>query len=305
MRTFLALIASLGLVACVGGIEQPTDTQDPDPNGTGGGGSGQAAVDAKKLFETNVHPVIASLCVGCHNSTGPNGNVTGFVSTTVSNAYATATGYQALVGNWTPEGAPIVTKITAASKTPSHQSITYSMDQLTKITGWLTKELEARGAGTPGGNGNESAGEATQRLLEEWSGCMTLTNFETADMRAWGNDNANNPGGQCKTCHSLGEYGHIASATSTTFFPTITEDKYYMLQYFAVDLSLGVAAAKIIINDRSFEGVSTRTAPHQQHGDFNYQNTQGYAALQAFYNSTMTAKVAAPGGICGPKKLKN
>ena len=63
--------------------------------------------------------------------------------------------------------------------------------------------------------------------------------------------------------------------------------------------------AKIIVNDRSFEGVGTRTAPHQQHGDFDPTNNNGYAALQAFYTSTMNAKLAAPGGVCGPSQLTN
>jgi len=303
MRIFLAMIASLGLVGCVGGIEQPGDTLDPDPGGTGGGGSGQAAVEAKALFESGVYPTISTLCVGCHNASGPNGNVTGFVSTELSNAYATATGYQALVGNWTPEGAPIVTKITGANKTPSHQPISFNPDQLDKITQWLNKELEARGA-TTGGNPDETAGEATQRLLEEWSGCMTLTNFEAADMRQWGNVNANNAG-NCRTCHSKGEYGFVADNQSSFFFQTITTNKYYMLQYFSVDLSMGVPAAKIIVNERSFTGVGTGIAPHQQHGTFNPTNNNGYAALQQFYNTTMTAKTTAPGGICGPSTLLN
>jgi hypothetical protein len=311
MRISLALIASLGLVGCVGGLESagPTGpTADPEEDGTGGGTvDGDAAAQAKKLFEDNVHPTLQAMCVGCHSSSGPVGNVTGFVSTDLSNAYQTAVGYQAVVGSWTPDGAPILTKITGANKTASHQSINYSNDQINKITEWLNKELEARGAntgGNPGGpTGPESAGQATTRLLGEWTGCMTQANFEAADMRNWGNVGSNE--GNCRTCHGLGEFGFIASNTSTNFFPTITEDKYYLLQYFAVDLSQGVAAAKIVINERSFEGVGNGLAPHQQHPNFDVQNNNGRAALQAFYNSTMAAKQAAPNGVCGPSKLKN
>jgi len=303
MRTFLALIASLELVGCVGGIETPT--QDPDPGGTGGGGTGDAAVQAKKLFEDNVHPILAATCIGCHNKTGPQGNVTGFVSANLQDAYATTTGYQAVIGDWTPTGAPILTKITAATgKTPSHQSINYTMDQQNHITEWLSKELEARGAGGATNPAGENASQITTRLLQEWSGCMTLVNFEAADMRAWGNVNANGQG-DCRTCHSQGEYGHVAANTSNLFFPYISEDKYYMLQYFSVDLSMGLAAAKVIINDRSFEGVGNRLAPHQQHGSFDPTNNNGYAALQTFYNTTASAKAAAPGGVCGPTHLMN
>jgi hypothetical protein len=303
MRNFLALIASLGMVGCVGGIESPTD--DPPDEGTGGGQTDlDAAAQAKKLFEDNVHPTIMNLCIGCHNTTGPQGNVTGFVSQNLSNAYVTAVGYQAIIGDWTPTGAPILTKITDANKTVSHQPINYSNDQITKITEWLNKELEARGAGGGPGGGPESAAAVSQRLLEEWSGCMTLANFEAADMREWGNVNAGG-GGDCRTCHALGEYNFIASNTSTVFYPYITQDKYYMLQYFSVDLSDGIPAAKIIINDRSFAGVGNRLAPHQQHPNFNPTNNQGYQALQQFYNTTASAKAAAPMGICGPTQLLN
>lgn len=305
MRISLALIASLGLVGCVGGLEStggPTD--NPDPGGTGGGTVDEdAAAQAKRLFEENVHPIATRQCIGCHSSTGPVNNVTGFVSSNLQDAYATAVGYQAVVGTWTPDGAPILTKITGDNKTPSHQPLAYSNDEINKITEWLNKELEARGAGTGGPTGPESAGQATTRLLNEWSGCMTQQNFEAADMRNWGNVNTNE--GQCKTCHAGAEYGFVASNISNNFFNVITEDKYYMLQYFAVDLSLGVAAAKIIVNDRSFEGVGNRLAPHQQHPGFNPQNNNGYAALQAFYTSTMAAKTAAPNGVCGPTKLLN
>ncbi len=305
MRISLALIASLGLVGCVGGLESAGPTADPDPDGTGGGTVNEdAAAQAKRLYEENVHPIATGMCLGCHNSAGPVNNVTGFVSADLQNAYATAVGYQAVVGTWTPDGAPILTKITDATKTPSHQPLAYSNDQINKITEWLNKELEARGAPGPDQpQGPESAGQATTRLLQEWSGCMTQANFEAADMRAWGNVNSNE--GQCKTCHAGAEYGFVASNVSTNFFNVITEDKYYMLQYFAVDLSLGVAQAKIIVNDRSFEGVGNRLAPHQQHPGFNPQNNNGYAALQAFYQSTMAAKAAAPNGVCGPSKLLN
>lgn len=307
MKTFFALIASLGLVGCVGGLEPTGPTADPEEEGPGGGTvDGDAAAQAKKLYEDNVHPVATRLCIGCHNAAGPAGNVTGFVSSDLTNAYATAVGYQAVVGNWTPEGAPILTKITV-NPTASHQGIAYSNDELNKITEWLNKELEARGA--PGPNdpqGPESVGALTQRLLAEWTGCMTLQNFEAADLRAMGNVNANNNGGQCKTCHALGEYGFIASNTSNpNFFPTITEDKYFLLQYFAVDLSGGVANAKIIVNDRSFQGVAQQLAPHQAHPSFNATNNNGYQALTQFYNTTMAARNAAPNGVCGPSKLLN
>jgi hypothetical protein len=291
-------------VGCVGGIES---TQNPPPGGVGGGGSGDAAAQAKKLFEDNVHPISLQYCSGCHTAGMPQGNVTAWVSPDLTNAYVTAVGYQALIGDWTPTGAPILTKITNTNKTSDdpHKSIMYTDSEIAKITDWLNKELEARGA-TGGGTpmGPETPGQVSERLLQEWSGCMTLTNFEAADMRQWGNSQSNE--GRCKTCHNLGEQGMIASDTSTpNFFNYITTDKYYMLQYFSVDLSKGVEMATIMVNTRSFEGVGLGLPPHNAHPPFQPDQIDGYQALQNFYQTTMAAKMAAPNGVCGPTQLLN
>ncbi|HET7501073.1 MAG TPA: hypothetical protein VFK02_08725 [Kofleriaceae bacterium] len=289
-----------GLVGCVGGIDTPTVVPAAPPvDGVGGGGSGSAAVAARTSFETNVFPVITAKCNACHSSAGPSGNVTGFVAGSVKDAYVTATGYQALVGDWTPSGAPILLKIAAG-----HNNVSYSDDEKQKITDWLNQELAARTAsGTGTGSGTpteETPAAATVRLTKEWSGCMTLTNFQTANMKAWGNMRADNSA--CKTCHVDGEYGQIAQDTDNPFFTVISTNKYYMAQYFSVDLSQGVAAAKVIINTRSFTGVGSALPPHIEHPRFKLDGSTGMQALQQFYDLTVANKTA---GTCGASTLMN
>jgi hypothetical protein len=131
---------------------------------------------------------------------------------------------------------------------------------------------------------------------------MTLANFQQAKMTNWGTMRANNSA--CETCHALGEYGQIASNTDNPFFTTISTNKYYMAQYFSVDLSGGVANAKMIINTRSFTGVGQGLAPHLEHPRFTLTNSTGLTALTTFYNLTMAAKTATPSG-CGPPTLTN
>ena len=303
MRTLFAVIATLGLVGCVGGIDSPPTTDDPNPDGVGGGGSGSAADEAKRMYEQDVYPVVQLKCAGCHTDGQPQGNITGFVGTSIQTAYATAVGYQALVGDFTTN-APLLTKIEGDNKTTAHQSIDYSIEEVNKISTWLAQELDARGANTGGGQGGaENAAQVSARLLAEWSGCMDLARFEAADMREVGNTGSGD--GNCEQCHVVGEQGFVASdQTNPYFFPYITEDKYYLLQYFAVDFSQGLPNAKIIINERTLIGVAEGLPPHQAHPDFNYQRiTNG--PLKAFYDATLAAKVAAPNGICGPSKLTN
>jgi hypothetical protein len=297
----LAVVAAAGLVGCVGGIEGNDTPSNPPPGSVGDGGNGPAAAMARSMFETNVYPMLAATgrCIQCHSAAGAVGNVTAFVAVTPTDAYVTAVGYQALVGDWTPTGAPILLKVAAG-----HNGQTYTADEKTKIADWLTQELTARatsGGTTPPPTG-ESPADATVRLTKEWSGCMTQANFTTANMTAWGNMRANNSA--CKTCHGLGEYGQIASDAVNPFFTTISTNKYYMAQYFSVDLSKGVAEAKVIINTKSFTGVGTALAPHIEHPRFQLNGSAGMAALQKFYDLTMAAKTAVP-TTCGPSKLLN
>ncbi|TMQ16582.1 MAG: hypothetical protein E6J90_23560 [Deltaproteobacteria bacterium] len=292
----LAVVAAAGLVGCVGGIDMPST---PPEQGVGGGGSGSAAVAARKSFDDNVYAIIAASgkCVGCHSSSGPVGNITGFVAPSATDGYVTATGYQALIGNWTPTGAPILTKIAGG-----HNGMTYSDTDKSKIIDWLNLELSARAGGntTPVPPGEESPADATVRLTKEWSGCMTLANFQAAKMTNWGTMRANNSA--CQTCHDLGEYGQIASQADNPFFTVISTNKYYMAQYFSVDLSQGVKNGKMIINTRSFTGVGSGLAPHLEHPRFTLTNSTGLTALTTFYNSTAALRDQ---GKCAPPTLTN
>jgi hypothetical protein len=309
MRThLLAAITMAGLVGCVGGIDQSIPS-NPPPGSTGdpGTGNGSAAQAARQSFEDNVYGIIDTKCVGCHSSAGPVGNTTGFVAPTKADAYVTATGYAALVGDFTPTGAPIMIKVTKEM----HKGLTYTTDEQSKISDWLNKELAARASGSgsnPGSGASETPAQATDRVVKEWSGCMTLANFQAANMKAWGNMQANNSA--CKTCHVDGEYGQIASDADNPFFTVISTNRYYMAQYFSVQLidpanptaPFNPMNAKMIVNTKSFTAVGTRQPPHTEHGNFTYQGSQGQIALDKFYTSTMAAKTA---GTCGPPTLTN
>jgi hypothetical protein len=301
----LASLATFGLVGCIGQLDSPgPGSVGPGTNPNPGGDTSMA----KKMFEDNVYPIIhnpgaVSDCSSCHDSAMPAGNVTGFVAADVADAYATATSFQAVVGNFTPTSAEILTQVDNA-----HQGRMYTADQRKAITDWLAQEVVERAGGTGGGTtGGETAAAATARVMNEWSACMNITDFNTAQMsQAWGNMNAN--GSKCADCHATGGFGMIVTGVSETaagggppgLFTTLDTNKYYMIQYFTVDLSGGPAMAKVIINTTSFDGVSKGLAPHAEHPRFNATNNPGMTALQQFYDLTMT-KVTAGG--CGTTNL--
>jgi mono/diheme cytochrome c family protein len=295
MRTLLlaalSTLSLVGLGACVGGVDSMPPTNVP-PGGTPPG----TGTSAQPLFDSDVFPIIKTKCATCHTAGAPQGNVTGFVAVGAADGYQTAISYTALVGNFVPTNAAILTKIAAG-----HQAQTYTAIESGKITAWLNAEVTARNV-APGGPVNEDPATTTNRLLKEWSGCMSLTNFQTATMAtAWGQLQTNN-GSTCASCHTNGAQGFMATSDEALFFKTLTENRYYMIQYFNIDGVTTPATAKIIINTSSFAGVSNHQPPHLEHPSFDPTNNQGMQALQQFYTLTMARKTA---GTCDPPRLTN
>lgn len=300
MRNLLALlIASAGLVSCVGSVDPPDTVDINDGNTTTTNNpTGADLKAAQALFDANVYPIINAKCSGnaCHAETAAGSTLTRFVATSAGNGWQVATNYVGLVGNFTTS-APILTKIANG-----HQGTSYTTDEKDKITAWLAKEVELRnGQTTPTPTGAETLSQAADRVMSQFAGCMTLADFQATNMAAaWANINSNE--GQCKRCHVNGESSFIANADPATAFSVIGSKKMYWLQYFTVDLSQGAAAARVTMNGVSFKGVSNRTAPHLTHPTFAYPNNAGVTALNAFYQRTQ-ANITAGG--CQPKTLEN
>ena len=295
---FALLIASAGLVGCVGSIDMPDPgPNNPDDTTTTNNPASADLSAAKALYDTNVHPIFAAKCSGgsCHSDSAAGATLTRFVATDATKGWDVATGYVGLVGNFTT-AAPVLTKLSAG-----HQSTTYTVAEKDKITQWLAKEVELRNGQTTPTTQGETLSAAADRVMSQFAGCMKLTDFQAANMAAaWANINTNE--GQCKRCHVNGESSFIAREDAAGAFSVISAKKMYWLQYFTVDLLGGAAAARVTMNGVSFKGVSNRTAPHLTHPTFPYPTNAGVTALTTFYNKTV-ANVAAGG--CTPKTLEN
>jgi len=132
---------------------------------------------------------------------------------------------------------------------------------------------------TDGGSRTPDASTAsTLALLKQWSGCMTLTNFQTADMaHAWGTL-VTSTAKQCQNCHQDGQYGFVATEDEAAFFSKITEHSSFMSMYFSAD----VANNKVVINTSSFKGANSTVG----HPPFDPVTNQGMTALNTFYTAT-------------------
>ena len=122
MRNLLALIASVGLIGCVGGIDDAPDGTIPPGTNTGPSVPGADLTEAKRLYDTNVHSVMVAKCSGggCHSDTAQGATLTRFVASDATKGWETAVNYVGLVGNFTTS-APILTRIE-----PGHKNMTYT-----------------------------------------------------------------------------------------------------------------------------------------------------------------------------------
>lgn len=115
-------------------------------------------------------------------------------------------------------------------------------------------------------------------VLREWSGCMTLANFQAANMTTAWSTLTTSDGKQCLNCHGQGEFNFIASGDEAVFFAGITQHSYLMVMYFSVD----AATKKVVVNPQSFKSANSKAG----HPKFNAEANQGITALQMFHATT-------------------
>jgi hypothetical protein len=314
---FTAVLAA-GIAGCVGGIDSPNGTGGPggttnppggttnppgDTNPPGGttnppGPTTDAGKASKAAYDATVDPILRRQCIGCHKEGTTVTNAPAFVATDMTNGYAVAAASGALVGDLTPAGAPILTLILQTG----HQSQQYTAADQASITKWLALELAARKDGTG------AQLDPVTKLENNWSSCMTLADFSSANMIAWATVNSNDNGNgnaQCQACHNLGEDSFAANVVPDSGFALISQNRITMKQYFTVDST--TAPTKIVVNTANIAAVGTGTAPgHIGHRRFNLTANQGATAVTAltnFYNLTMAKVTAAGAAGCGAPKF--
>ncbi|HEY5924320.1 MAG TPA: hypothetical protein VIV11_21735 [Kofleriaceae bacterium] len=115
-------------------------------------------------------------------------------------------------------------------------------------------------------------------VFRQWSGCMTLTNFQTANMATAWSQLTTSDNKQCQNCHDQGQYNFIATDDEAAFFAGITQHSSLMAMYFRVD----AATMKVEINTASFASANAKTG----HPRFNTMSNIGMTALTTFHTAT-------------------
>lgn len=295
IRYLLAAVLFAG--GCVGDLTPVADDGDDDVSGPDAGGN--TGGQARLMFERDVFPIISAKCgAGCHLTTSASS--TPFVATAVATAYVTTTGFDSVVGNYTTAGAAIYGRIVPGP----HNARTYTADEQMKITAWLAQEVTERNGGGPGpgpGPSEETPAQASARIVSEWSGCLKLEDFTALNFGpAFANKGSGD--GNCEQCHTGGYSGFKANDDNAGMYETLSTNKYYMMAYFAADISdPNLANAKMVPNYMNFQRVGLRQVPHQEHPSFNTNlNDAAFQTLQQLYDRTMGYKTA---GTCGPPRI--
>jgi cytochrome c553 len=287
----IAFASALLVTGCFGGIDGMDGNLQDDP----GADDPELPPDdvplddgVKAQFEAEVDPILRAQCIRCHAVVG-NINYPPFVTATLADSYSTVSSTSALMGTLTPAGAPILTKITGGA----HHGATYTADDIAAIEDFLAAQLDTGGTPTPP---DESPGAISARLVSDWSGCLSVTDFEELQFgEMWGNKGSDE--GNCEQCHTTGNYGFVATDDNSTMYEKlsgmITNSATDMFGYFTVD----VPNEMMVINMPRFEMVATGQGIHINHPRFDYSpNDPAMQVLQELYNRTAARQAA---GACG------
>jgi len=177
----LPILCCLVLVGCVGTLEQDYASFEPGgptPPAGDGSGSDDGLAAAKQMFDTTVFPILSARCAGCHGEAA-----SGFVAADPADGWDLATSDPTLVGTFAPTTAPILMKVK-----PSHRGVTYTADEESKITAWLSMELDLRDTQEP------TTPPPMTTTPPPTVGCDTAVATTTSGRH--------NPGQACLNCHS-------------------------------------------------------------------------------------------------------
>lgn len=277
-----AVIALLAITGCVGDVVDGGTMMGDDDAGINTGG------EARTLYTTTVHTIMVAKCgqAACHGQPGVTG-VYGFGTADASSSYTQITSVPILVGTYTTASAGIVTEINVAG---GHNAVVYTPSDEASIGAWLAAEARERN----GGSGPPPVDPIAK--INEWSGCMSLDNFEAAEMAEAWNVLASVQNQRCANCHQTGLDTFLTgTGDAEIFFNGLTSQRDFLMKYFTVD-SMG----DVVINSASMANAATTLPDHPR---FNPTDNIGMTALNEFYTLTKTRLTAGTPTPCDPPRL--
>ena len=303
------ILLSLGLVvSCTGEftpVEDPrlggTDVDPGDVNTGGENGAGGNLVIAKDFYEASIQPLMTAKCSQCH--AGENAIATAFLTEINGSSYNTILAYNEITGGFGLGPATLLTK-------GAHSGSEWWDDgEEALIQQWFDAEKAAAETDEddvvivdPIDDGDAEPVAITDGLglMREWSGCMTLENWEEANMGSWANKRAEDAGGNDKTCQDCHADGLLRFNTDPDSSLMFTFNRYqlYMIGFFSQEFDPATGAGMMVPNIPRLVRAGNGTTGHPEYNT--NPNDQYMLRLQEFYELTLETKA---NGECGPAQF--
>lgn len=302
-----ALIAASSLTlsaGCLGELTPDDGIGDPDPNDPEDPVDPVDPTDptatAKAFFDSDVKPMVQGCAaVGCHSGAGtdplkfmgPGGE---------ANYYTSLTGYAVMHGNWNLQSAQLKVRLEldAQGGVPHYGYQPWNADQLSVLEQWFTLERDARettGDPIPDPTDPGTSPGDTRSLFAQWSGCMTLDNWEASQMGSWADKGTSE--GPCVSCHNNGEHLLHTNDNNTTMF-MMNQYELFIIGFFAAQINPDATGEIVPAYDklvRMGQG-NTLGSLHPTYNT-NIQDDVYFQRLTDFYERTKALKDA---GQCNP-----
>lgn len=228
------------------------------------------------LFQTTVAPVLEANCndAGCHSVMAPI-----FIVDDAA-VYDRVLAEPALHGSWNPESARLITAMDEG-----HYDVVYTDDELSAVEFWIESEALNR-EGVP-----DEIVQTDFQTLAAFSGCMTLDNWNQAEMGDWARHQAD--GQPCASCHAGGGGGFNTNPDNLIMFdknrrhisqsPVGFITGFFLVQPNELSGEPEVVPAYLKLETMSEGGADGSNHPHYNFGP----NNAYYEKLEEFYNLTM------------------
>ena len=169
----------------------------------------------------------------------------------------------------------------------------FNADQISTITSWLALEASWRSA--------DGSGSTAIDYMAQWSGCMQLSDFTTANVAQAYAQQVNTTEGYCKQCHVNGQAQSyfLATPDSQNMFTTISTYREYLSTFFTID----TATNTVVVNTVPFKLAAVGGTNGEHPNNWNPLTNKGMTALTKFATLTTAHLNGTATPACGASTL--